>query len=131
MSTTFYDSRKNTMKRAITGAVQMAAPSTLAYNGSIKVTNLIVPHGLPVPAGKAPVFRYSYEPFKDGVIWPSLNARTDFNAANPTNPVITGPGLTAWADETNLYLQLFSNAIFADFTGLFNVYYVVYRDFYL
>jgi hypothetical protein len=131
MSTTFFDSRKNTLKRAISGTVAMAAPSVSAYSGQLYVTNLTLPHGLDVPAGKAPLFRYNYEPFKDGIVWPPLCAKADGDSANPLNTLVRGPGIIGWADETNLYLQLFSSGFGALFTGTYNVHYVVYRDFYL
>ncbi len=124
MSSTAYDSRKNIMKRAsVSGSIDVAAPSTNAYV-LLYITNYPpIPHNL----GYVPAFRYAYEPFKDGVIWPPLADRNGGQASNPTNTLQKGPGIIAWADETNLYIQLFytSNAL----TGTYKVHYTIYRDF--
>lgn len=115
------------MKRdPLSGSAIMAAPTTLAYSNNLYVNNLPpIPHNLGYP----PAYRYYYEPFQDGTIWPSLTGRTDGNAQNPTHLATTGPGIIAWVDSTNLYIQLFSNAVDSPFTGNFKVYYVIYRDF--
>lgn len=103
--------------------VNMAAPTLSAYGGSLYVTTLPIPHGL----GFNPQYRYSYEPFGDGVIWPQLVSRLGGFAINPNNHAQDGPGIIAWVDETNLYLQLFyfNNTL----TGTYPVYYNTYRDF--
>jgi hypothetical protein len=106
----------------------MAAPSTGAFvfgSPQLYVTNLTIPHNL----GYAPVFRFYYEPFNDGIIWPPLTDRSQGEAFNPSNNAVTGPGLIAWVDSTNLYLQLFypNNTL----TGTFPVYWVIYKDFQL
>lgn len=119
---TFFTSQKNSMKRAISGTLNMAAPTTSAYV-LLYVTNATIPHNL----GYVPAFRYYYEPFGDGVIWPPLSGRPDGNAQKPTNTSIQGPGIIGWADSTNLYLQLFASS--NTFTGTFPVYYVVYKDY--
>lgn len=101
----------------------MAAPVTSAYGGLIYVTNHTIPHNL----GYSPLFRVYMEPFKDGVIWPPLTDRVVQISSNPTNLAQSGPGIHAWVDSTNLYLQLFytNNTL----TGTYPVYWVIYRDF--
>jgi len=124
MSTIFLTSQRNAMKRdESSGSTNMAAPTTSAYGGSIYVTNLTVPHNL----GKVPVFRYYCEPFGDGVIWPPLTDRVTGQSTNPLNVAQSGPGIAAWADSTNLYLQLFygTNAL----TATYPVYWVIYKDY--
>lgn len=133
MSTTFFSSLRNSLKRDTTPPVgktevwrlDMAAPSISAYTGQLKVTGAVIQHNL----GYVPVFRYYYEPFRDGVIWPPLSGRLTGDAQNPTNTSQLGPGIIGWADSTNFYLQLFSDTLDPDFTGTFPVYYVVYKDF--
>lgn len=132
MSTTFFSSQKNILKRAPSGndsdgkieVIQISAPNTVSYGGNLKTSGALIHHNL----GYVPVFRYYYEPFNDGVIWPPLTGRTDGNASNPIGAG-TGPGILAWAGEGGLYIQLFSSTLSADFTGVFNVYYVIYKDF--
>jgi len=123
--TLYFTSARNALKRATSGTLSMAAPVTSAYSGTLYVTNTIIPHGL----GYTPLYRYYYEPFGDGIIWPCLTDRLAGEASKPTNTAIKGPGFIAWADNTNIYLQLFhyTNSL----TGTFPVYYVTYRDFQL
>lgn len=124
MSTTFYDSRKNIMKRdSISGMEILPAPTALSYSGYIYTTDIVIPHNL----GYVPLFRYYYEPFGDGIIYPQLVSRLGQFSNNPLNPVQKGPGIIAWADNTLLHIQ-----IFFDTNGLGRttpVYYVIYRDF--
>ena len=118
-----YDSRKNTMKRhTVSDVVYIDAPKTLAYSFSY-ATTVAIPHGL----GFVPVFRTYMEPFKDGVIWPSLSGRIEGNAQNPLNTSLQGPTLISWIDSTNIYLQLFAST--NTFTGTYPCYYIIYRDF--
>lgn len=124
MSNMYYLSTRNAMKRdPSSGSADMAAPSTSAYSGTVYVTNKTIPHNL----GKTPVFRYYSEPFGDGVIWPPLSDRLSGASYNPNDLTQKGPGIIGWADNTNLYLQLFyfDNTL----TGTFPVYWVLYRDF--
>lgn len=124
MGTTLFTSQKNTLRRdPSSGTTKMAAPTTSAYSGSIYVTNLTIPHNL----GYVPIFRYYYEPFNDGIIWPNLTTRSTGFATNPNNNVQTGPGIIGWADSTNLYLQLY---YYLNTLGRTTpVYWVIYRDF--
>lgn len=126
--TTFLTSQRNSLKRhPHSGTTLLAAPSTPAYLQAgtpyIYVTNLTVGHNL----GYVPVFRYAYEPFGDGIIWPALTDRINQFASNPNNLNQHGPGLIAWADNTNIYLQLFyvNNSL----TNTYPVYWVIYQDF--
>jgi hypothetical protein len=126
MSTIYFTSQRNSMKRdSSSGTANMAAPTVSAYSGTIYVTNLTVPHNL----GYVPLFRYYYEPFRDGIVWVPLTDRLNGRATNPLNVAAFGPGIVGWADSTNLYLQLFydTNAL----TGTYPVYYVIYKDFHL
>jgi len=126
--TIFFKDRRNLLKRGtVSGTVNMAAPTTGAYpvggSPTLYVTNLTIPHGLGYP----PVFRYYSEPFGDGVVWPPLTDRLQGRSFNPNNLAQDGPGIIAWVDSTNLYLQLFyiNNSL----TGTYPVYYVLYKDF--
>lgn len=124
MSTIFATSQRNSLKRdSSSGSTNLAAPATSAYSGSLYVTNHTIAHNL----GFVPAFRYSYEPFGDGVIYRSLTSRLNGEAINPLVDTQTGPGITGWADSTNLYLQLFY--IDNTLTGTYPVYWVIYRDF--
>lgn len=123
MSVITYDSRKNIMKRQVYGTEDIEAPTISEYVLNYGSTVHEIPHGLTY----TPVFRVFYEPFGDGVIWPPLSNRLSGNAQNPNNTLEQGPGLIYWADDTNLYLQLFASV--NTFTGTFPVHYVVYRDF--
>lgn len=112
------------MKRhSSSGTTSLAAPSTSAYSGSLYVTNLTVAHNL----GYKPVFRYYYEPFRDGIIWPPLASRINTSTTSPLDGVTLGPGITGWVDSTNLYLQLFY--FDTSLTGTYPVYYVIYEDY--
>lgn len=123
MSTVLYDSRRNTMKRhEISGTDYMSAPSVSAYSGYLYTSTIAIPHNL----GYIPQFRYYYEPFGDGIIWPPLVSRLGQFANNPTDLSQKGPGIIAWPDSTYLYIQLFyeDNSL----TDTFPVYWVIYRD---
>jgi hypothetical protein len=124
MSTIFLTSTKNVLKRDESSeTANMDAPATAYYDGYLYKTTLTIPHNL----GYVPVYRYYYEPFGDGVIWPPLTDRNSRFARNPQDLTDLGPGLIAWADSTNLYLELFyfDNTL----TGTYPVYYVIYKDF--
>lgn len=122
MSTVFLNTIKNTMKRhPLSGTDNLSPPRTSAYG--MYVTNYTVPHDL----GYVPVFRYYYEPFGDGIIWPPLADRASLYAISTLNTSITGPGLVGWADSSNLYLQLFYQD--ANLTNTYPVYWVIYKDF--
>lgn len=127
MSTTFFTSQRNSMKRdPSSGSSNMAAPVTSAYSGYLFTTTKVISHNLGYP----PTFRIAYEPFGDGIIWPMLTNRFQQTAQNPLNPVVNGPGVTAWIDSTapyNLNIQLFYKD--ATLTGTYPVYYVIYQDF--
>lgn len=126
MSTIFLTSQRNALKRdPSSGTTNMAAPKISAYSGSLFVTNLVIAHNLGYP----PIFRYYYEPFGDGIIWPSLSGRIDGNAANPLNLAVSGPGIVAWVDNVNMYIQIFYSS--AALNTPIPVYWVIYRDFIL
>jgi len=120
---------RNALKRSdASGNTRLAAPATSAFSGSLYVTNYTIPHNLGYP----PVFRYYYEPFKDGVIWPPLAARSNGSAQNPTNVAQNGPGIIGWVDSVapyDLHLQLFYNS--NTLTGTYPVYWTIYEDFHL
>lgn len=119
----FLTSERNVLKRdSSSGNTRLAPPATLAYGG-LYVTNYTVAHSL----GYAPVFRYYLEPFGDGIIWPPLADRVTGYSTNPLNLSDTGPAITAWADETNLYLQLFYYD--PSLTATYPVYWVIYKDY--
>ena len=120
----FFTSERNYMKRdSSSGSTAVAAPVTSAYGGLLYVTNVTITHNL----GFIPAYRVYYEPFIDGVIWPSLGTRLIGNATNPLNNGVTGPGLVSWPTSTQLNLQLFytTNGL----TGTYPVYYVIYKDY--
>lgn len=122
--TTLFTSLRNTMKRSdMSGTGTMVAPATSAYSGDLYVTNKTIPHDL----GFVPQFRYYYEPFGDGIIYPDLADRGSGEAFNANNLSQSGPGIVGWADINNLYLQLFykNNTL----TGEYPVYWVIYTDF--
>lgn len=116
--------QKNYMKRdSSTGTVNMAAPVTSAYGGTIFRTQQTVTHDL----GYIPFFVVYYEPFLDNVVWPAMGSRLVGDATNPRSTSHFGPYLLAWADTIFLHLEIgyFTNTL----TGTYPVYYNIYRDY--
>ena len=127
--TIFFDSSRNAMKR-ISGSVSVQGPSTATYVAGfgplLYVTDTTVAHNL----GYTPLFRYGYEPFGDGIIWPSLTEdgfEVGF-AQNPLNLSQQGPGISVWPDNNNLHIRIF----YVDSSlssNTYPVYWAYYKDF--
>lgn len=117
----FFLSSRNYMKLdPSSGSANMAAPATIT-TGSYYITNLVITHNL----GFKPVFKVSYEPFKDGVRWPPLGNRLAASVTNPVDGSTRGPVLLAWPTTTTLTIQLFytDNTL----TGTYPVYWDIYQ----
>lgn len=112
------------MKRdSSSGTTTMLGPNTSAYSGYIFTRTTIIPHGL----GYLPMFRAQYEPFGDGVIWNPLTSRLSRFATDPETHALA-PGMIAWVDANNMYIQLYySDATKAAIS--YPIYYVIYKDF--
>lgn len=120
-------SNRNYMKKdPSSGTGTIAGPSVSYFFGNYYKTIRTIPHNL----NYTPLFRVYYEPFLDGKV---MEAFQDTNGSlpNPPNGVrITndGPTLLAWADSTNLYIEL--NFIDASLAGNnYPIYWTIYKDF--
>lgn len=122
-----FKSNRNYMKKhSSSGSGTMLGPDTSRFFGSYYTRTYTVNHGL----GYAPMFRVYYEPFQDHKV---MEATQDTNYAlpNPPNGVrITndGPTCLTWADDTNLYIELyFLDATLAAVS--FPIYWIIYKDY--
>jgi hypothetical protein len=129
MTTLYFDSRKNYLKRdPVSTSTTMLGPVTNLYgglySGYLYIRDLVIPHSV----GSLPVYRVYYEPFGDGTIYPAKTWPLDQRAINilPTG-TSTGPGLIYFATATSLTIRLFyENASLA--ANSYPIHYVIYKD---
>lgn len=120
-------SNKNYMKKdPSSGVSTMLGPNVSQFFGSYFNRVTTIPHNL----GYVPLFRVYYEPYRDDKV---MEAFQDTNYALPETPNIVrvnaiAPTCMAWADETNLYIELdfWDNTLAAlDYP----IYWTIYKDY--
>lgn len=121
--TIFFTSNRNYMKKDPSSGTTSIAPPTTP-SGFNYVTNFTVTHNL----GFVPMYKVSYEPFGDGVIWsPLAVSGGGAQVTNPLNTATNGPGLYSWVNSTQLFIQLFyfSNTL----PNSYPIYWSIYKDY--
>lgn len=104
----------------------MKGPSVSFYSGAAYKSSKVINHGL----GYTPLYRVYYEPYRDGRVVEGFQDTAYFLPATPNDVRITpvAPTLLAWADEDNLYINLYytDNTLAGDD---FPIYWTIYKDF--